>query len=69
MVVSQDYELCLATEHTKRRGSPRSHELVDTDAEGAILFTFPNFIFGNRSTVAVLNSTFDNHTLQLAILA
>ena len=52
-VVSRDHEVCLAAKHAKREESPSSHKLVDTDAEGAVLFSLREFTSSDRSTVAV----------------
>ena len=54
-MVSRDHAVCLATEHAERLGSPRLHELEDTNAEGAELVSCVdnNDFFGDRSTVAV----------------
>ena len=48
-MVSRDHEVCLAAEHTEHRGLPRSHKLVDTNAEGAVLFALTDLVLATAA--------------------
>ena len=47
-VASRDQAVCLSAKHAQCQGSLRSHELIDADAEGAVLFPLLD-LFTNRT--------------------